>query len=39
MQNEIDKLQKDLIAYKAELIERNEEIYKLREGNNLLNET
>ena len=34
--NEIEKLQKELIAYKAELIERNEEIYKLREENNLL---
>ena len=34
--NEIDKLQKELIAYKDELIERNEEIYKLREENNLL---
>ena len=34
--NEIDKLQKELITYKAELIERNEEIYKLREENNLL---
>ena len=33
---EIEKLQKELIAYKAELIERNEAIYKLREGNNLL---
>ena len=29
--NEIEKLQKELIAYKDELIERNEEIYKLRE--------
>ena len=34
--NEIEKLQKELIAYKAELIERNEEIYKLREENNIL---
>ena len=34
--NEIEKLQKELIAYKAELIERNEEIYKLRKENNLL---
>ena len=34
--NEIEKLQKELIAYKAELIERNEEIYKLCEENNLL---
>ena len=33
--NEIEKLQKELIAYKGELIERNEEIYKLREENNL----
>ena len=32
--NEIEKLQK-LIACKAELIERNEEIYKLHEENNL----
>ena len=39
MQNEIHNLQKELIAYKAELIERNEEIYKLREENNLLDET
>ena len=29
-------MQKELIAYKDELIERNEEIYKLREENNLL---
>ena len=28
--NEIDKLQKELIAYKPELIEKNEEVYKLR---------
>ena len=34
--NEVEKLQKELIAYKAELIERNEEIYKLREKNSLL---
>ena len=34
--NEIEKLQKELISYKAELIERNEEIYKLREEDNLL---
>ena len=34
--NEIKKLQKELITYKAELIERNEEIYKLCEENNLL---
>ena len=34
--NEIEKLQKELIAYKAELIERNEEIYKLHEENNIL---
>ena len=34
--NEIEKLQKELIAYKDELIERNEEIYKLREENNSL---
>ena len=33
--NEIERLWK-LIAYKAELIERSEEIYKLREENNLL---
>ena len=31
--NEVEKLQ-ELIAYKAELIERNEEIYKLHEENN-----
>ena len=29
-------MQKELITYKDELIERNEEIYKLREENNLL---
>ena len=29
-------MQKELIAYKAELTEKNEEIYKLREENNLL---
>ena len=29
--NEIDKLQKEFIAYKAELNERNEELYKMRE--------
>ena len=29
-------MQKELIAYKAELNERNEEIYKLLEENNLL---
>ena len=29
-------MQKELIAYKAELIERNEEIYKLREENIIL---
>ena len=34
--NEIEKLQKELITYKDGLIERNEEIYKLREENNLL---
>ena len=34
--NEIEKLQKELIAYKAESNERNEEIYKLHEENNLL---
>ena len=34
--NEIDRLQKELIAYSAELIEWNKEIYKLREENNLL---
>ena len=34
--NEIEKLQKELIAYEDEFIERNEEIYKLREENNLL---
>ena len=34
--NEIEKLQKDLITYKDESIERNEEIYKLREENDLL---
>ena len=34
--NEIGKLQKELIAYKTELIERNEGVYKLREENNLL---
>ena len=33
--NEIEKLRKELIAYKAELNERNEEIYKLLEENNL----
>ena len=34
--NGIGKLQKELIAYKAKLFERNEEIYKLCEENNLL---
>ena len=34
--NEIEKLQKELIAYKTELIERNEEMYKLHEENNIL---
>ena len=34
--NEIEKLQKELIAHKDELIERNQEIYKLHEENNLL---
>ena len=34
--NKIEKLQKELTAYKDELIERNEEIYKLHEDNNLL---
>ena len=33
--NDIGKLQ-ELIAYKTELIERNEGVYKLREENNLL---
>ena len=32
----VEILQKELIAYKAELIQRNEDIYKLREENNLL---
>ena len=34
--NEIEKLQKELIAHKDELIERNQEIYTLHEENNLL---
>ena len=34
--NEIEKLHKEFIAYKDELIKRNEEIYELREENNLL---
>ena len=34
--NELEKLQNELIAYKAELIERNEEIHKLCEENNIL---
>ena len=33
---QIEKLQKELNAYQDELIERNEEIYKLHEENNLL---
>ena len=34
--NEIEKLQRELTTYKAELIERHKQIYKLREENNLL---